>query len=200
MYKVVALIVTLFAVANAIPSAYGKDSKFRIFEYTYTKQNKSFLDTEQVWVAGNLSYTIPTNAIVGGYDPYGYPTYVGRVKAGTDILPARVVVESGTAYYNTATTSGKSLIYDFLVAERNVHYVWQRSYDGFYENNAVAVGTTPKNERVYICRSKCDGGILIGTLLLSQKMCIIKHESLSLNKFAKYEVLVARPKTNGTIY
>ncbi|KAH8332991.1 hypothetical protein KR074_005222, partial [Drosophila pseudoananassae] len=146
----------------------------------------------QVWVAGNLSYVIPSNALVGGYDPNGYNTYVGRVKAGNDILPARIVVETGIAYYNTETVSGKLLIYDFLVAERNVNYVWQRSYDGFYEKNSVAAGTTVKNERVYFCRSKTDGGLLIGTLLLPQKVCIIKHESLSLRKLDKYEVLVAQ--------
>ncbi|XP_017089892.2 uncharacterized protein [Drosophila bipectinata] len=179
MYKVVVLVVALFAVANAVPSAY---------------------DTEQVWRAGNLSYSVPSTAILGGYDPYGYGTYVGRVKAGNDILPARILVETGTAYYNTETASGKSLIYDFLVAERNVKYVWQRSFDGFYEKNSVAVGTTAKNELVYICRAKSDGGILIGTLFLRTKMCIIKHDNLSLQKFSKYEVLVAQPKSNGTFY
>ncbi|KAH8379103.1 hypothetical protein KR009_003095, partial [Drosophila setifemur] len=146
---------------------------------------------KHVWRAGNLSYTFPDNAIWGGFDPYGYNTYVGRVKYTTSILPARVVVETGTAYFNTETISGKVLVYDILVADRNLDYVWVRSFDGFYEKGLVAVGTNVKNERVYCCRTRSDGGLLIGTLLLSQKMCIIKHENLSLQKFTKYEVLVA---------
>ncbi|XP_039486253.1 uncharacterized protein LOC120448353 [Drosophila santomea] len=180
MYKVACAVLALFAVAYAVPSAY---------------------DTEHVWKAGNLSYVIPNNAVVGGFDPYGFNTYVGRVKYVNDILPARVVAETGTAYFNTETASSKLLVYDILVAERDVNYVWVRSFDGFYENGAVAVGTTLKNERVFCCRAKADGGILIGTLLLStQKLCIIKHESLALRKFDKYEVLVAQPKGNGTYY
>lgn len=200
MYKVACLALALFAVVYAVPTTPGKNlvtkNVFRILSYHTT----SPIDTEQVWVAGNLSYAVPTNALVGGYDPSNYLTYVGRVKAGNDILPARVVVETGTAYYNTETASGKLLIYDFLVAERNVNYVWVRSYDGFYEKNAVSAGTTVKNERVYFCRARTDGGLFIGTLLLPQKVCIIKHESLSLRKLDKYEVLVAQPKGNGTVY
>ncbi|XP_017030929.1 uncharacterized protein [Drosophila kikkawai] len=178
MYKAACLVLALFAVANAVPSTY---------------------DTEHVWKAGNLSYIVPQDAILGGFDPYGYNTYVGRVKSGSDILPARVVVETGTAYFNTETASSKLLVYDILVAERNLRYVWVRSFDGFYEKGAVAVGTNVKNERVYCCRARTDGGLLIGTLLLSQKVCIIKHETLALRKFDKYEVLVAQ-QFNGTVY
>ncbi|XP_016956160.1 uncharacterized protein LOC108028715 [Drosophila biarmipes] len=179
MYKVACLVLALFAVAIAVPSTY---------------------DTEHVWKAGNLSYAIPDTAVLGGFDPNGFNTYVGRVKYINDILPARVVAETGVAYFNTASISSKLLVYDLLVAERNLNYVWVRSFDGFYEKGAVAVGTTVKNERVFCCRAKTDGGILIGTLLLSEKLCIIKHETLALRKFDKYEVLVAQPKVNGTIY
>ncbi|EDW41939.1 uncharacterized protein LOC6606145 [Drosophila sechellia] len=180
MYKVACVVLALFAVAYAVPSTY---------------------DTEHVWKAGNLSYVVPYSAIVGGYDPYGFTIYVGRVKYSNSILPARVVAETGTAYFNTETESSKLLVYDILVAERDVKYKWVRSFDGFYEKGAVAVGTTVKNERVFCCRAKTDGGVLIGTLLLSsQKVCIIKHESLALRKFDKYEVLVAQPKINGTLY
>ncbi|XP_016984748.1 uncharacterized protein LOC108048524 [Drosophila rhopaloa] len=180
MYKVASLVLALFAVVYAVPSAY---------------------DTVHVWRAGNLSYTVPENAILGGFDPYGYNTYVGRVKYVNDVLPARVVVETGTAYFNTPTASSKLLVYDLLVAERNVNYVWVRSFDGFFEKGLVAAGTTSKNELSFFCRARADAGYLIGTLLLSsQKTCIIKHESLSLRKFDKYEVLVAQPKGNGTLY
>ncbi|XP_016930868.4 uncharacterized protein [Drosophila suzukii] len=178
MYKVACLVLALFAVAYAIPSAY---------------------DTEHVWRAGNLSFVIPDNAVLGGFDPYGFNTYVGRVKYINDILPARVVAETGVAYFNTPTVSSKLLIYDILLADRYTNYVWVRSFNGFYEKGAVAVGTTAKNERVFCCRAKTDGGVLIGTLLLSEKLCIIKHETLPLRKFDKYEVLVAQP-VNGTIY
>ncbi|XP_017058885.1 uncharacterized protein LOC108099767 [Drosophila ficusphila] len=179
MYKAACLVLALFAVALAVPSTY---------------------DTEHVWKAGNLSYVVPDNAVLGGFDPYGFNTYVGRVIYANSILPARVVVETGVAYFNTETLSSKLLVYDILVAERNVNYVWVRSFDGFYEKGAVAVGTTNKNERVFCCRAKTDGGVLIGTLLLSQKLCIIKHETLALRKFDKYEVLVAQAKGNGTLY
>ncbi|EDW29498.1 GL22740 [Drosophila persimilis] len=178
MYKAACLVLALCAVASAVPSAY---------------------DTEHVWKAGNLSYPFPNNAILGGFDPYGYNIYIGRVKFGTTIVPARVVAETGVAYFNNQLTASKATTYDILVIERDYKYVWVRSFDGLYEFGSVAVGTSNFNERVFMCRAKTDGGLLIGMLMLSEKLCIIKHETLALRKFDKYEVLVALPK-NGTIY
>ncbi|KAL7731567.1 hypothetical protein ACLKA6_013097 [Drosophila palustris] len=61
MHKVACLlIVALFGVVYAFPSQY---------------------DTDETWVAGNLSYPLPSNVLVGGLDPYGYKLYVGRVKS-----------------------------------------------------------------------------------------------------------------------
>ncbi|SPP76500.1 uncharacterized protein LOC117579603 [Drosophila guanche] len=178
MYKVACIVFALFAVASAVPSAF---------------------DTEHVWKAGNLSYPFPGNAILGGFDPYGYNIYIGRVKYSNTILPARVVAETGVAYFNNQLTSSKATSYDLLVAGRNVNYLWVRSFDGLYERYAVSVGTSVYNERVFMCRAKTDGGLLIGSLFLSEKLCIIKHETLALRKFDKYEVLVGQPK-NGTVF
>ncbi|EDW79610.1 uncharacterized protein Dwil_GK20578 [Drosophila willistoni] len=168
-YKFVGLVLALCAVAYGLPSAY---------------------DTENVWVAGNLSYPFPSNAILGGFDPYGYKIYVGRVKYSSDILPARVVAETGTANFNTDYTSSKAFLYDLLVSTGNNTYGWARSFDGFYEKNAVSVGTSAKSEPTYICRAKTDGGIIFGTLYLTKKLCYIKSDTLSMRTFDKYEVLI----------
>ncbi|KAH8411170.1 hypothetical protein KR222_009323, partial [Zaprionus bogoriensis] len=154
-------------------------------------------DTEYNWVSGNLSYPIPANAVIGGFDPYGYYTYVGRLTYLTNILPARVVAETGIAYFNTDAVSHKLLNYQLLVTQPGVDFEWVRSYDGHHEKNAVSVGTTHWNERVFICRSKADGGLLVGTLFLSKKACIIKNEDLPLRQFDKYEILVAK---NSSLY
>ncbi|TDG51302.1 hypothetical protein AWZ03_002389 [Drosophila navojoa] len=178
MFKVICLLVAgLLAVALAAP-------------YTY--------DTEHNWIKGNLSIPLTSNVIVGGFDPYGYRTYIGRVAYGTNILPARVVAETGYAYFNTDKLSNKLVDYQLLTSSPRFDYEWIRSFDGNYENGAVAVGTTHWNERVFICRAKADGGLLMGTLFLSQKNCIIKNEDLPLRQFDKYEILVAKSKTNST--
>ncbi|KAH8261295.1 hypothetical protein KR044_006762, partial [Drosophila immigrans] len=150
------------------------------------------LDAEFTWVTGNLSLTVPSNAVIGGFDPYGYYTYVGRVVYATNILPARVVAETGLAHFNTDTISHKLVNYQLLVTQPNTTFEWIRSFDGYQETNAVAVGTTHWNERVFICRAKADGGLLIGTLFLSKQTCIIKSGDLPLRQFDKYEVLIAR--------
>lgn len=158
------------------------------------------LDNEHPWVSGNLSVPLPINAVVGGFDPYGYYTYVGRIVYGTNVLPARVVSETGVAYFNTDSVSYKLVNYQLLVTEPGVDYVWQRSYDGYQEKGAISVGTTHWNERVFICRAKADGGLLVGTLYLSKKACIIKNEDLPLRQFDKYEILLAKAKSNSTVY
>lgn len=158
------------------------------------------LDTEHTWVSGNLSYPLPLNAVVGGFDPYGYYTYVGRILYGTNVLPARVVGETGIAYFNTDAVSYKLTTYQLLLTEPGVDYVWQRSFDGYQEKGAISVGTTHWNERVFICRVKADGGLLVGTLFLSKKLCIIKNEDLPLRQFDKYEILLAKAKSNSTLY
>lgn len=137
-----------------------------------------------------------SSVIVGGFDPYGYYTYIGRVTYGNNILPARVVAETGLAYFNTDKVSYKLVAYQLLTTQPTLDYEWVRSFDGNYEKGAVSVGTTHWNERVFICRAKADGGLLIGTLFLSLKNCIIKSEDLPLRQFDKYEILVAKPKTN----
>ncbi|XP_034480401.1 uncharacterized protein LOC117786321 [Drosophila innubila] len=179
MYKVALLLAFgLFAAVYAVPSTY---------------------DNEYTWVTGNLSITVPANAVIGGFDPYGYYTYIGRVIYSTNILPARVVAEKGIAYFNTDTVSYRLVNYQLLLAEDNVSFEWIRSFDGYQERNAVSVGTTHWNENVYMCRAKADGGLLVGTLFLSRKVCIIKNEDLPLRQFDKYEILVARSKINGTV-
>lgn len=158
------------------------------------------IDTEYTWTAGNLSYPLPANAVIGGFDPYGYYNYVGRLMYTNSVYPARVVSETGVAHFNTATISHQLLTYQLLVKDPQVDFVWQRSYDGYQETGAISVGTTHWNERVFICRSKSDGGLLMGTLLLTKNACIIKSDDLPLRQYDKYEILVAKPKNNSTLY
>ncbi|KAM8708562.1 hypothetical protein ACLKA7_015525 [Drosophila subpalustris] len=174
------LIVALFGVLYAVPAQY---------------------DTDQTWVAGNLSYPLPSNVLVGGLDPYGYKLYVGRVKFSGTVVACRVVAETGIASCSTDIKPFTTRTYQLLTTKDNVEYEWIRSYDGILEENAVSVGTSAWNERVFICRAKTDGGVIIGTLLLTKKACLFQALSFEyIQSFDKYEVLVALPKNNETYY
>ncbi|XP_017856753.1 PREDICTED: uncharacterized protein LOC108609542 [Drosophila arizonae] len=149
-------------------------------------------DNTDKWVLSNKSKAFPENAVLGGYDSYGYENFVGRVAYASSILPARVRAETGYATYNTESVGNQATSYELLVSNGTVSYDWVRSFDGFLERNAVSVGTSATNERVYVCRGRTDGGIFIGTLYLSQKKCSIKYENLPLRQLTKYEVLVRK--------
>lgn len=158
------------------------------------------IDAEQVWVAGNLSYPIPSNALIGGVDPYGYKLYVGRLNFTGTIAPCSVKAETGVASGNTDKYTFIERNYQILTARNNMDYEWIRSYDGILEDDAVSVGTSSSNERVFICRAKSDEGIIIGSLFLTKKACLIQALTTFnyIHSFDKYEVLVAVPKTNAT--
>ncbi|KAH8379100.1 hypothetical protein KR009_003092, partial [Drosophila setifemur] len=147
---------------------------------------------EHNWVAGNISFTFPRDAIEAGYDPTGLRIYVGRVMFFGTVVPARVVADTGIAYYNNDQESSYAKYYEILVSKSGMNYVWMRSFDGLHEQGAVAVGTSKSNELVYICRSNANGGLLLGSLFPRQKLCFIQHDSLPQLKFEKYEVLVAQ--------
>jgi len=49
------------------------------------------------WVSGSGG-SIPASAVLGGRDKDGGPIYVGRAKYGSDLLPAKVIPNHGTAY------------------------------------------------------------------------------------------------------
>jgi len=152
-------------------------------------------------VAGNLSYPLPSNAFVGGLDPYGYKLYVGRVIYSGSVVPCRVVAETGIASCNTDSLPYTARTYQLLTTKDDMDYEWIRSYDGILEENAVSVGTSAWNERVFICRAQSSGGVIIGSLFLTKKTCVLQavsHEYIQ--TFSKYEVLVAQPKSNGTYY
>jgi len=52
------------------------------------------------------------------------------------------------------------------------------------------VGTNALNDRVFICRVRCDEAVFIGTLYLAKRTCIVKYENLPTRQFDKYEILV----------
>ncbi|XP_030555601.1 uncharacterized protein LOC115758941 [Drosophila novamexicana] len=147
-------------------------------------------DNTDRWVLSDKTQNFPENAVLGGIDSYGYENYVGRVVYSSSILPARVRSETGYTTYNTDTLANQATSYELLIANETVSYHWVRSYDGFRERNAVSVGTSALNERVYVCRARTDGGIFIGTLYLAQKVCFIRYENFPLRQISKYEVLV----------
>ncbi|KAL7731564.1 hypothetical protein ACLKA6_013094 [Drosophila palustris] len=151
-------------------------------------------DRTDTWVLSDKSKNFPENAVLGGFDTSGYDNYVGRVTYSSYILPARVVAETGSATYNTETVANTATSYELLVANETVSYHWKRSFDGYFEKNAVSVGTSNVNDRVYVCRGRTDSGLFIGTLILSQKYCIIRYGNLPLRQLAKYEVLVRKWK------
>ncbi|XP_020801915.1 uncharacterized protein LOC110178954 [Drosophila serrata] len=146
--------------------------------------------TDDKWVVVDKTVDLPEEAVFGGFDPEGYYNYVGRVVYSSNILPARVVPELGRANYNTDTLGNQATSYEVLVGNATVSYHWIRSFDGFREKNAVSVGTNAVNDRVFICRVRCDEALFIGTLYLNKRMCIVKHENLPLRQFDKYEILV----------
>ncbi|EDV51909.1 uncharacterized protein LOC6546393 [Drosophila erecta] len=145
---------------------------------------------EDMWVYLDKTMDVPDEAILGGVDPEGYNTYVGRVAYSSNILPARVVPELGKATYNTDTLGNQASTYEVLVSNATVSYHWIRSFDGFREKSAVSVGTNAANDRVYICRARCDEALFIGTLYLAKRMCIVKYDNFPLRQFDKYEILV----------
>ncbi|XP_032598538.2 uncharacterized protein LOC116806384 [Drosophila grimshawi] len=156
-------------------------------------------DNTDNWVITDKSKSFPENAVLGGFDPEGYRSFVGRVFYVTSVVPARIRAETAYVTFNTESVASSATAYGILVSNATLSYQWVRSFDGFLEDNAVCVGTSSSDERVYICRAKTDGGLFIGTLYLSQRTCIIGYENLPLRKFEKYEVLVRKHKSIESI-
>ncbi|KAL7731958.1 hypothetical protein ACLKA6_017007 [Drosophila palustris] len=146
------------------------------------------------WVFSDKTKNFPENAVLGGFDSNGYDNYVARVVSGANILPARVVAETGSASFNTESVGNTATSYDLLLSNATLSYQWVRSYDGYREKNAVSVGTNSTNDRVYVCRFRTDNGLFIGTLYLAQRKCIVKFGTLPLRQADKYEVLVREMK------
>ncbi|XP_037710394.1 uncharacterized protein LOC119547565 [Drosophila subpulchrella] len=146
-------------------------------------------DTKHTWVAGNLSLSVPANAVLGGVSTKGYYVYVGRVKYG-GVFPVHVVAETSWITWHNGTYAYQGTkSYDILVTSRNSSFEWITSHDGKYERGLVAVGTSTIDELVFVCRAITPVGQLPGTLILGLKVCCV---SGSTAKYDKYEVLVAR--------
>ncbi|XP_017058912.1 uncharacterized protein LOC108099795 [Drosophila ficusphila] len=148
--------------------------------------------TEDKWVILDKTKDLPEEAVYGGFDPDGYNNYVGRVYYSSNVVPARVVAELGKATYNTDSLGSQTTSYEVLVSNATMSYHWIRSFDGYREKNAVSVGTNPLNDRVFICRVRCDEAVFIGTLYPTTRKCIVKYENLPLRQFDKYEILVRK--------
>ncbi|XP_060655806.1 uncharacterized protein LOC132791043 [Drosophila nasuta] len=151
-------------------------------------------DYTDTWVLSDKTKNFPENAVLGGFDPNGYDNFVGRVVYSSSILPARIVAETGSASYNTESLANTATSYELLVANDTMSYHWVHSYDGYREKNAVSVGTSYTNERVYVCRCRTDGALFIGTLYPAQRTCIVRYGNLPLRQLEKYEVLVRKSK------
>ncbi|XP_062131202.1 uncharacterized protein LOC133842209 [Drosophila sulfurigaster albostrigata] len=151
-------------------------------------------DYTDTWVLSDKTKNFPDNAVLGGFDPNGYDNFVGRVVYSSSILPARIVAETGSATYNTESLANTATSYELLVANDTMSYHWIHSYDGYREKNAVSVGTSYTNERVYVCRCRTDGALFIGTLYPAQRTCIVRYGNLPLRQLEKYEVLVRKTK------
>ncbi|XP_017840301.1 uncharacterized protein LOC108598196 [Drosophila busckii] len=148
-------------------------------------------DSQHSWVKGGLSEVVPKNALIGGFNDKGYQLYVGRRIYNNSVLPARVIVETGvsTANWNDTAWVINGATYQLLVTQPDMDYLWVHSYNGYYEQGAIAVGTSDMNERIFICRAQIKNGLMFGSLYLKQNRCVIDGNLLTL-----YEVLVARPK------
>ncbi|XP_060656602.1 uncharacterized protein LOC132791615 [Drosophila nasuta] len=153
-------------------------------------------DYTDTWVLSDKTKNFPDNAVLGGFDPNGYDNFVGRVVYSSSILPARIVAETGSASYNTESLANTATSYELLVANDTMSYHWVHSYDGYREKNAVSVGTSNTNDRVYVCRCRTDGALFIGTLYLPQRSCIVRYGNLPLRQVEKYEVLVRKRKAD----
>lgn len=81
------------------------------------------------------SLHFPENAVLGGYDPYGYDNFMGRVLYQNSFLPSRVRAENGYASFNTVSEAIQAASYELLLSNETVSYAWVRSYDGFRELN-----------------------------------------------------------------
>ncbi|XP_017089881.1 uncharacterized protein [Drosophila bipectinata] len=147
-------------------------------------------NNQDKWVLMDKNSDLPENAVFGGINPDNYYSYVGRTAYSSSILPARVVPELGKATFNTETSSFDATSFEVLVANETISYHWKRSFDGFREENAVSVGTNSANERVFICRARSNDAHIIGTLVMTQRSCIIKYNTLPVRYHDKYEILV----------
>ncbi|XP_034481451.1 uncharacterized protein LOC117787119 [Drosophila innubila] len=125
-------------------------------------------DNTDSWILSDKTKNFPENAVLGGFDSNGYENFVGRVVSGANILPARVVAETGVASFNTESVSNTATSYELLVSNATVSYQWVRSYDGYREKNAVSVGTNSTNDRVYICRFR---EFCIKEFCITSQMC-----------------------------
>ncbi|XP_017046105.1 uncharacterized protein LOC108091426 [Drosophila ficusphila] len=144
-------------------------------------------DNEHTWIAGDLSYPFPKNAVLGGVSTQGYYVYVGRVKY-EGVFPVQLRAEIGQinwhngTYYYIGTKN-----YDILVPSAGSSFEWITSHDGKFERGLVAVGTNLNDERVFVCRAITPYGQLPGTLILSLKACSVSGTKV---RYDKYEVLV----------
>ncbi|KAH8333017.1 hypothetical protein KR074_011343 [Drosophila pseudoananassae] len=147
-------------------------------------------NNQDKWVLMDKTMDLPENAVFGGIDPANYYSYVGRTVYSSSIMPTRVVPELGKATFNTETSSMEATSFEVLVSNETISYHWKRSFDGFREKNAVSVGTNSANDRVFICRARSNTAYIIGTLVMTQRSCIIKYETLPVRYHDKYEILV----------
>ncbi|EDW02986.1 uncharacterized protein LOC6562448 isoform X1 [Drosophila grimshawi] len=157
-------------------------------------------DNTDNWVLSSKSKSFPENAVLGGFDPEGYRSFVGRVLYAGSVVPARIRAETAYVTFNTDSVANTATSYEVLVSNETLSYQWVRSFDGFMEDNAVSVGTSSTNERVYICRARTYDAVFIGTLYLAQRKCNIRYESIPPKMYEKYEVLVRKQKPADCVH
>nr|XP_017107545.2 uncharacterized protein LOC108132614 [Drosophila bipectinata] len=149
-------------------------------------------DQVHTWMPRNYCNDPVSKYLVPGGQDLVSDLVVGRKKASTEVVPARVRTSTLKARYNGQNHAGTtSRDYDFLVAPEGVTFGWIPSKNGLSEPGAVAAGTDADGESVIVCRGNTTSGLIIGSLYPSKGLCYIWPENTSKVLLSDYEVLVS---------
>ncbi|KDR19911.1 Natterin-3 [Zootermopsis nevadensis] len=139
------------------------------------------------WV-GAAYGSVPEGAVHAGYDKDGGRLFVGRTFYESDIMPAKIVPNQGTAYVSYDGQEHPVMHYEVLC---NVESLWKTARDGRVPPNALHVGCTKIGERLYVGRVSHDGTLTPGKVHPSHRVCYIPYDGLEI-PFKEYEVLVTK--------
>ncbi|XP_055914857.1 uncharacterized protein LOC129948065 isoform X2 [Eupeodes corollae] len=129
---------------------------------------------------------IPRGAIVAGNDSDGDTIYVGRLKHGGDLLPAKVIPAKGGAYVCYGGEEVKSDNFQMLVG---AGFVWADCEEGQVLPGAVPSGNTSDGETLYVGRGHYNGSLSVGKVHPSHECLYLPYGGEEV-KLDQYEVLV----------
>ncbi|XP_055845961.1 uncharacterized protein LOC129911950 [Episyrphus balteatus] len=156
---------------------YG-DSEVKLTSYEVLVQPEQWIDA----TPGN----IPRGAVIAGADFDGDTIYVGRLRHGGDLLPAKVIPSKDGAYVCFGGEEVKSDTFQMLVG---AGFAWATCNGGNVVPNAVPSGNTSDGETLYIGRGHHNGSLSVGKVHPSHGCLYLPYGGEEV-KLDHYEVLV----------